>query len=115
MKIAQGVPIVYAQQTQEIEFKAGEELRITENITPLMKAVVHNKLDIIELLLSNGANANLATNSGNTALHYASFMNHPDAIRILIKHGANVNALNTFDQTPLLVCTRKVLKCFVEN
>ncbi len=94
----------------EVIFESGKSFTVQENITPLMKAVIHNKLELIKLLLMNGADVNAATSSGNTAIHYGCFMNHDEAIRILIKYGADVNVSNICGQTPLLVCAERILR-----
>jgi ankyrin repeat protein len=49
-------------------------------------------LDIVELLIKNGANVNIKENeSGFTPLHYAIYIGDKDIIETLIDHGAEVN------------------------
>jgi ankyrin repeat protein len=59
-----------------------------------MQAV--NRPDIIELLLSKGADANAQNYFGKTALMYAIQYQSNDAIKLLLKSGANIH-LTTFD------------------
>lgn len=108
--IAEGVPITDGRTVVEVTFEPGKTFTVAENITPLMLATIHNQKEILRFLLHNGADVNIRTNSGNTALHYASFMGYDEIVRMLTHHGANVNASNAFGQTPLLVCSGKVLK-----
>ncbi|WP_159886933.1 ankyrin repeat domain-containing protein [Paenibacillus puerhi] len=50
-------------------------------------------LDVIKLLLSHNAQANLFDSNGHTCLHTAAFHDdNVEIIRLLIEHGADVNA-----------------------
>ena len=66
--------------------------------TPLFFAVVsgpNGHPDIVNLLLKNGAQVNLADNKGRTALHYASELGQDDTLEMLLNAGADPNALET--------------------
>ncbi|EAY02539.1 hypothetical protein TVAG_494880 [Trichomonas vaginalis G3] len=58
-------------------------------------------IDLIELLLSNGANVNLKNEDGYTPLHMASFMSTRGIVETLISHGAEINSLTKDGYTPL--------------
>uniref|UniRef100_A0A182MW97 Uncharacterized protein n=1 Tax=Anopheles culicifacies TaxID=139723 RepID=A0A182MW97_9DIPT len=45
----------------------------TESVTPLHYAVSNDRLDLVELLIANGANVNLVDYADETALHTAAF------------------------------------------
>lgn len=57
--------------------------------TPLSLAVQYNYHDIVEILLSNGADVNAKGSNNETVLHYAE---SEDIVKILLDKGANVNA-----------------------
>jgi hypothetical protein len=56
--------------------------------TPLMRAVMQNKLDVVRLLLSRGADPNLPDNSGRTPLQQAKRENLSDIAATLQGAGA---------------------------
>ncbi|VUZ47671.1 unnamed protein product, partial [Hymenolepis diminuta] len=60
--------------------------------TPLMVAVIKNKINIIQLLLKYGADVNTANKLGRTALMISSNEGLIDIVDILIQSGAHVNA-----------------------
>ncbi len=71
--------------------------------TALMNASEHGDIEIMKVLLENGANVNLKSHSGNTALNYAvdplrSFNGYQqqDSVKLLLKHRPNTNVLGTF-------------------
>jgi ankyrin repeat protein len=77
------------------------------NGQPLVARVVSGPLEVLELLLSHGADASAQdAEHGYSALHYAVANAHPNAARTLIKHGANVNAQTKTGETPLHFAVR---------
>lgn len=53
-------------------------------------AADHGFAQILEILLSHGADVNLKdVESGQTALHYAISCGHGDCVQVLLKHGGN--------------------------
>jgi ankyrin repeat protein len=70
--------------------------------TPLMAAVSHGSLDSVELLLAKHADANLADNSGRTALWLATQQTNSGFITRLAEHGVNVNAQDSSGRTALM-------------
>jgi len=60
--------------------------------TPLITAVYHGEIETAQFLLEFGADGNLVTQRGNTALHQAIRFTNGDAqqfIRLLMQHGAD--------------------------
>lgn len=57
----------------------------------LHRAVLRGHMDIVDLLISNGANVDLKSESGDTALHYAAQKNHIGIAEMLLKNGADIN------------------------
>jgi ankyrin repeat protein len=75
--------------------------------TPLHLACCHGTLEIAQLLLDRGANANAEDSSLSTPLHHVAGGRYPsqeDGIRVaqlLLEHGADINAQDSDRQTPL--------------
>ena len=51
--------------------------------TPIILSVIYNNLDLMGLLVMNGAKLNLANDYGNTLMHYAIFYKHDYFIKNL--------------------------------
>ena len=58
-------------------------------------------VEILELLVTNGADINKQDDRGYSALHICAWENYADCIPFLLSHGANVNAVTKSGQTPL--------------
>jgi ankyrin repeat protein len=56
---------------------------ISEDLSPLMIAARYNKVEILQVLLANGANVFAKNEKGFTALKYAQLSNATEAIAIL--------------------------------
>ncbi len=63
-----------------------------KNGTPIRYAAGNGQKDIVELLIGEGADVNLATTSGSTALHGAAVKGSTKTAELLIAAGADVNA-----------------------
>lgn len=75
-------------------------------MTPLLNAVLAGNAQVVELLLSQGAEVDLMDGYSHTALHNASWKGLIDIVKVLIKYGAQVNLRTQFGETPLyLVCS----------
>ena len=73
-------------------------MKDNEGLTVLHHAVKNGKKEIIELLISNGADINSKDNNGYTPLHYATWNNDCSTLKLLISHGADVNAFDKTDK-----------------
>jgi ankyrin repeat protein len=72
-----------------------------DNTTALMTAAYYHKLDIINLLLRRGANANMFNDAKWNSLHNAAYTGAPyDIIKVLIDAGADPKAENDKSKTP---------------
>ncbi|KAJ8675017.1 hypothetical protein QAD02_010803 [Eretmocerus hayati] len=60
------------------------------------------RLELVQLLLENGANANARDLHLNTPLHFLSNISGPKIIEQLVKNGADVNSRNASIETPLI-------------
>lgn len=55
----------------------------SNGVTPLMLAARYNNVEVIKLLLANGANVKVKDGKGNTALKYAEMSNATQAVDTL--------------------------------
>ncbi len=78
------------------------KMRDDRGNTPLHYA---KNLQIIKLLLQNGADINAKNDAGLTRLHLDVVAGHPVLVRFLLNNGANVNAKDSRGVTPLHLAT----------
>lgn len=64
------------------------------------KAVTEGDADIIRLLLTHGANVEVADRSGATALHWAVRSDNLDVAELLLAKGANIDTADGIGRTP---------------
>ncbi|EAY06190.1 hypothetical protein TVAG_099010 [Trichomonas vaginalis G3] len=69
--------------------------------TALHYAVANSSKEIVELLVSHGANINEKDGNGITPLQYAVGNNHKELVEFLVSHGANINGKHGDGQTAL--------------
>lgn len=67
--------------------------------TPLQAAVASRKVNLVGILLAAGADVNVRTGYGWTALHIAAHNGDLDTARLLIESGTEANARNEKGQT----------------
>lgn len=74
------------------------------DITPLMRAVIENKIEMVKLLVeypSININYQAPKKAMITPLHEAAYHGYSEIVQQLISHGANPNITNTFGRTAL--------------
>jgi ankyrin repeat protein len=82
--------------------------------TPFVRAALSGDIEVMRLLLANGADANIATTQGTTALMAASGINwipaqtfshseadYVEAVKLCVERGADVNASNSLGLTAM--------------
>ncbi|GAC1455981.1 MAG: ankyrin repeat domain-containing protein [Ktedonobacterales bacterium] len=69
--------------------------------TPLLRAVIGQQMDVVELLIAHGADINATDTSGSTPLHKAALLGNTTLVQCLLDHGADMCATNSGGQTPL--------------
>jgi hypothetical protein len=85
---------------------------------PLQFALTNDKISsakrvqVVEFLLSKGADVNATDQLGQTALHFAAMSGDKAAAEALLAHGANLEATQHEGQTPLHVAAKAVRKDF---
>jgi ankyrin repeat protein len=70
--------------------------------TPLTYAAIYGHMEVVRMLLEEGANIERTDGSVYTALHQAVWNGHLDVCRLLLDWGAKVDALNKARNTPLI-------------
>ena len=71
--------------------------------SPLHSAAQWGNLEIVKLLLQNGADVNAKNKWGETPLHYAAVFDHKEIARVLLDAGADINAKDNDGQTAFKV------------
>ena len=61
-------------------------------LTPLHMAAGEGHLNVVKLLLANGARVNVKYEASVTPLHFAAVEGHKDVAELLLAKGAEVNA-----------------------
>ena len=75
--------------------------------TPLHRAAASGHVDIINLLLDNGAKVNSLDKIGQNPLHYAASNNQPQAIKALMAQGGNALSRDNFGNSPISIASQK--------
>ncbi|KAF0698510.1 Aste57867_10877 [Aphanomyces stellatus] len=70
--------------------------------TSLLDACATGRIDLVTMLLAQGADVNFADDDGMTALMCASHQNHARVASTLLEHGAKVNQVDKDGSTALL-------------
>jgi ankyrin repeat protein len=61
-------------------------LKDTDGMTSLHHAVHNGNIDIVKILLKNGADVTQVTNQGKTTLHIATYQGHGKVVEVLLQH-----------------------------
>lgn len=75
--------------------------------TPLIWAASNGNIEIIELLLSHGADPNFRNKDGGSALWYSVTNERLEALNVLLSKGADPNIKFMDLQTPLEYCKER--------
>ncbi|KAL5015430.1 hypothetical protein ScPMuIL_009700 [Solemya velum] len=70
-------------------------------------AAYFGHLDVVKLLLENGASVNMVNNVGDSALHRAAYTGRMNMVMLLLGHGADVSAVNAEGLSSLSVARDK--------
>lgn len=68
---------------------------------PIIIASQYGHEEIVKILLENGANPNIQTKNGDTALHNAARMGRYDITKVLIESGADPKIINQRQKKPI--------------
>lgn len=101
------IPGIIAKPCKDITLKERENIRITiqEAFTEQQKAIVPQMMNILQVLVENGADINKKDSiRGRTALHHAAVISQNVTLaplKYLIEKGADLNAQDIKGNTPL--------------
>jgi serine/threonine-protein phosphatase 6 regulatory ankyrin repeat subunit B len=73
--------------------------------TPLVQASIDGYVEIVQILISHGADVNKTSRYGGAPLHYACDGGHLDTVKELIKNGARINGKNGNGETSLHIAS----------
>merc|ERR1712118_651405 len=76
------------------------QLNGVERVTPLIKAAEYNRLEVVKVLLANGARPNLQDRVLQTALHRAACNGHLDMCKMLVGSRADPTLQDVTLRTP---------------
>jgi ankyrin repeat protein len=85
------------------------ELEAENKARPLQIAAYKGHMNILNLLLDQGANMNAQDQDGYTALHWAVLQADTEVVKVLLDRGADKNIKNRNKNTPLKMA-KKILK-----
>ena len=75
--------------------------------TPLMCAAGYGHMDVVQVLLEGGADAERGNAYQRTALHAAAWYGYLEVCRLLLDWGAKVDPVDKWKTTPLHDAARK--------
>ncbi len=81
--------------------------QVVGGMTPIMLAASSGKVELIDLLFTQGADPNVRGSSQRTALQYATERNHIDAAKRLLSYGADIDAFDNGRLTPLIMAANR--------
>ena len=69
----------------------------------------NKKIEILDLLISHGADIDIQNNKGNSELHESAFYGIPEQIHFLLTKKANPNLTNKLGQKPIDLATNPMI------
>ena len=92
-------------RTSLLQKKENPNIADADGRTALMHAAMNGNVEIVRLLLDNGAKATATDSAGSTALHWAAERGQADAVRELLAARVPVDTENKQGATPLMKAT----------
>jgi RNA polymerase sigma factor (sigma-70 family) len=107
--LARSPALANAEQNWSHELAHQRVLPFPNRATALIAAIEVDNMDILELLLANGADPNgrCGCATGESAVWAAALFNRPRALSRLIEAGADVNIVSAAGNTPLHVAAMR--------
>ena len=85
---------------EAIKLRADVNTKNAEGQTPLCM-VAKCRLDLVKILIGNGADVNIQSDKGSAPLHWAVEYDNVDIVEYLLKNGANTELRDENYETPL--------------
>ncbi|MDQ7062517.1 MAG: ankyrin repeat domain-containing protein [Sulfurimonas sp.] len=87
------------------EYTSNTDIEIRDNngLTALLNASRHGSKNIIEFLLSKGADSKVIDNDENNLLHHASVSANSDTVEFVLNQDLDIEACNKSQQTALFI------------
>ena len=89
-----------------IDYMVNFDYRDADGLTALMRASNIGYTDIVEKIISSGADVNIKNGNGVTALMFASLNGHTDIVKKIISSGADVNIKDGNGVTALMFASQ---------
>lgn len=74
----------------------------TDGLTPLNQASYKGKIEIVQYLLSRGADLTIGDNENSRPIHNAAVSGHIDVVMLLLANGADINVQDDNGYTPIM-------------
>lgn len=119
-------PLMLAVQRNKLEMvklllSAGADINSTKNgsnvSTPLIESTANDSVsfEITEFLVQNGANLNLVSSKGDSALHFAVSKSNYSKVNLLIANKADLNVVSASGLSALHIATINRNKIIIES
>jgi ankyrin repeat protein len=110
----EGIQSLLARNPEQINVRDS-----LSNASVLHYAMLGRKKDLVEFLISHGADVNAKDDSNSTPLHTAAKIGQQDLVKLLIANRANTNARDSSGSTPLHKAAStgqiEIVKFFIAN
>ena len=73
----------------------------TFQVSAMSWGALHGQVEVVQLLIENGADVNVKSGDGATPLHSAAFLGRADVAKLLLENGADIKARSNDGATPV--------------
>ena len=82
---------------------------------PIHGAIIAGHVKVVEFFINNGADTNIQTTYGDTALHFAVYHNRSVILNMLLEGGADPTIQNNIQKTPIDIAKERNYTEFVQE
>lgn len=98
--------LLYAEGTKELNYQIAHiDYQNNDGKTALMFAVINGNIQVVQALVTHGADIHIQDNDGTTALMFAVENLEIEAVRALVNYGANIHVQDNTGRTALSIAT----------